>query len=313
MDIYKHQFTLSLYKGENRILVIPIIDHIGGYSISSDWFINIKDFNEKTIGNSILEAFNYMFNVSPSILSPKERNEKCAWRKNTKYKTWNTFWQNNYYANVEQFEDGHYEIFSIKKSKTQKGGYEGIEKKIILPQYSTACEIGIAVIQIFKDLEEVDSEHQEVSFLNLELSDKSTMSFTIPKDIHFIDSQDSGSAEIYQCYSYIPKNGDKSIAELYLGMASELDCNLSPENIRNCWIEINGKTDKLEVKNVEYGIFHVRAEMKNKSVHKISYFLQITDNLLLECGMEVHQPNKRKKTDEKLSDLFEQFALSCKK
>ena len=98
-----------------------------------------------------------------------------------------------------------------------------------------------------------------------------------------------------------------------MGIASELDCNLSPENICNCLVELNGKADRLKVENVEYGIFRVRAEMSNKSVHKISYFLQMADDLLLECGMEVHQPNKRKKTDEKLSNLFEQFALSCKK
>ena len=35
------------------------------------------------------------------------------------------------------------------------------------------------------------------------------------------------------------------------------------------------------------------------------------DDEILECSMEVHQPNRRKKVDEKLTALFQQFALSC--
>lgn len=52
--------------------------------------------------------------------------------------------------------------------------------------------------------------------------------------------------------------------------------------------------------------------MKNKSTHKISYILPQDEDLLLECGMDVHQPNRRKKLDEKLMELFKDFALSCK-
>ena len=36
--------------------------------------------------------------------------------------------------------------------------------------------------------------------------------------------------------------------------------------------------------------------------------LQMEDDLLLECGLEIHQPNSRKKIDEKLVQVFETFA-----
>lgn len=52
--------------------------------------------------------------------------------------------------------------------------------------------------------------------------------------------------------------------------------------------------------------------MKNKSVHRISYLLQIDESELLDCTMELRKPNSRKKLDEKLSALFEEFALRCR-
>lgn len=55
----------------------------------------------------------------------------------------------------------------------------------------------------------------------------------------------------------------------------------------------------------------MRVEMKNKNTHRISYMLQMEDDLLLECGLEIHQPNSKKKIDEKLVQVFETFASGC--
>ena len=74
-----------------------------------------------------------------------------------------------------------------------------------------------------------------------------------------------------------------------------------------------GKAEFFEVQEVEYGVFKLRVEMRNKATHKISYLLQMEEDLLLECGMDVHQPNRRKKLDENLSALFEEFTLECKR
>lgn len=52
--------------------------------------------------------------------------------------------------------------------------------------------------------------------------------------------------------------------------------------------------------------------MKNKSVHRISYLLQIDESELLDCTMELRKLNSHKKLDEKLSALFEEFALRCR-
>ena len=37
----KFPLLVSVYKGEQRILIIPVIDHTGGFSVDSEWFQTI--------------------------------------------------------------------------------------------------------------------------------------------------------------------------------------------------------------------------------------------------------------------------------
>jgi len=311
MNVQEYPLLIHIYKGEKRILIVPTVRHIGGFLVNSHntFTVNISSDN-KTIGTLIFNALEYIKNSLPDTSTPYDRKKYPVWKENTQYKSKTSFYKNNHHASIKIYEDGSYDVYSLYR---YDDGYGDVAKKITLPSTATEDDIGQAIMDVFKTVEMHNNVLVEDFYQNIKLLNNSQITLSMPDDAHFVDNKDGGSAEIYQCYSYIPKDGDESIAEFYLGIASELDCNLSPENIRNCWIELNGKADELKVENVEYGIFRIRAEMNNKSVHKISYFLQITDDLLLECGMEVHQPNKRKKTDEKLSDLFEQFALSCKK
>ena len=146
----------------------------------------------------------------------------------------------------------------------------------------------------------------------IELLSGTTMIVSAPRDKHFSDCEDYGVGELHQAYLYFPKEGEDSSAEFYLGIAAELDCNLSEDNIRNAWEKLHGKAEFFEVKSVEHGIWNLRAEMRNKSVHRISYLLQIDESELLDCTMELHKPNTRKKLDEKLTAMFEKFARQCK-
>lgn len=171
---------------------------------------------------------------------------------------------------------------------------------------------------MFNALEEYYKEHpskkiERYPIETIELLDGSSLHFQTPKNSHFVDSDDCSAAEIYKCYSYLANEYAEPSAEFFLGIGAELDCDLSAENIRKSYEKYNGKADFFEINNVDFGIYKIRAEMKNKSVHKISYYLQMDEDLILECSMEVHQPNRRKKVDEKLSALFQDFALSCKR
>ena len=144
---------------------------------------------------------------------------------------------------------------------------------------------------------------------NIELLNESKLTVSAPRDKHFIDEEDYGVGEVYQLYGYYPReDSEEASAVFYIGIAAELDCDISEENIRRAWEKQNGKAEFFEVKPTECGIFKLRAEMRNKKVHRISYLLQIDECELLDCTMELLKPNSRKKLDERLTAMFEEFA-----
>lgn len=318
MTVQKYPLNIYLYKGENRILFIPLIRHEGGFSefSSHTYVINDTDCNSKNIGNTICEAIQFIINSPLSDSTPIERESKHVRLNNSRYKSEVSFWRNNLFTRLRVFEDGNYVISSIKRSDKYNLRYDQVIRKITLQKEAKIEELGQAVIDVFSALEEYYKEHPSKKIErypkeNIELLCGSTLTFQTPKNSHFVDSNDCSAGEIYKCYSYIPNESSDSSAEFFLSMAGELDCDLSTENIKSCFEEYNGKADYFEISNDKLGIFTLKAEMKNKSVHKISYYLQIDDDEILECSMEVHQPNRRKKVDEKLTALFQQFALSC--
>lgn len=148
---------------------------------------------------------------------------------------------------------------------------------------------------------------------NIELANGSNLTISAPRDKHFTDEEDHGVCEVYQMYGYYPReDSEEASAVFYIGVAAELNGETDEENIRSAWEKQNGKAELFEIKSAEHGIFKFRAEMRNKSVHRISYLLQIDEVEMLDCTMELRKPNSRKKLDEKLTGLFEEFARQCK-
>ena len=316
MSVQTYPLLMSIYKGEGRVLIMPVIRHMAGYSVNADWVANIQQIDDyASIGKGVIHAVDFIRNSPLSMSTPRERELDPIWKKNTKYKSEISFWKNNLLTRIKVFEDGHYLIYSMKRSEKRKGGYSEIIKEINLLPNASNEEIGKAVLSAFEALEDYyknNKEQQDYFTKNIELLGGSMLTLTVPKDNHFIDSEDCHAAEIYQCYSYLSQEGAESSAEFFLGIAPELDCNLDALNVRSSWEEFYGKADFFEMQEGDYGIFKLRIEMKNKHTHKISYLLRQDEDLLLECGMEVHQPNRKKKLDEKLVDLFQEFVLSCK-
>lgn len=314
MSTNNYPLSVSIYKGEERFLVVPLIKHIGGFSVESKWFACLPfstDFD--ILGNSVGEAIKHIMSSESSTLTPIERKMNATWKNGSKYKNWLSFWKNNLMARVNFYVDGSYTIYSTKRTEDVKGGYYDCIKEISLLTNPTAYEIGKAIKDVFDAADEFYlNEKEEGGIKQIQLLNGIMLIVKTPKDSHFEDSGDGSAAEIYQCYSYIPKENAESSAQFFLGIAPELDCNLETTDIQNAWEDLYGKADYFDVRKGTHGIYSTRAELKNKEIHKISYFLQISNDLLLECGMDVHQPNKRKKLDEKLVQQFEEFALSCK-
>ena len=216
------------------------------------------------------------------------------------------------------YEDGTYTISASERLKNYRG-YGGLDDPndpfcFRLSKDASDEEIGNAVIAALNRSDELEKAKKPDPYppIEVELLSDQKVEIHPPRDRHFTDMQDGSAAEIYRLYEYSPKEGVEPSANFYLGIAAELDCDISEQNIRKAWEELHGKAEFFEVKSVEHGIFKLRVEMKNKSVHRISYLLQIDESELLDCTMELHKPNTRKKLDEKLTVMFEEFAHQCK-
>ncbi len=309
-SIGKHSFpwTISIFIGEKRILIIPYLDHVSGLRTQPDEMIVLDEKADALeIGNGVTEVVDIIKN------SPRLVGNTQGYTLATKYKGWKAFSRHNQCVDLRINEDFSYRLVQSNCPKGD-GIYHSVGESRQLESTISAKELGknilecIAILKANSSIVKPDPYPEK----SVELSDGSTMTVKHPADKHFEDYEDAHAAEIYQCYCYLPTEGAESSAEFFVGAASEINCNLSHTNIKNRWEEVYGKAESFKVKECEYGEFCVRAEMKNKTTHKISYFLQMEEDLILECGMDVHQPNRRKKLDERLEGLFEQFALRCR-
>ena len=314
MSVQRYPRSIEIYKGENQFLINPIINHIAGYSVCSNLCISLRCEDEKGIAKRVEEAFTYIDKSPLSTVTPNEHFH--IWEEYSKYQSWASFWKSYLYGSVMQNTDASYRIHSAIRAATPRQEYNGSVKVIDLPAGSTYEEVAAAVLDVFAAADEYYATHgapDPYPRKELELLDSTVLSFRPPCDRHFEDAGDFGVGEIYQGYSYLPREDAEPSAEFFLGIATEIDCNLEPGNVKECWERTYGTAEDFKMQEVSKGIYTHYAEMKNKSVYKTSYFLQHGDDLILECGMMLHMPNRRKKLEEKLIPLIEEFAANCEK
>ena len=305
--------NVYIYKGENRLLIIPLVSHKNGMLVDSEWFARLPiDCTNIEIGTAVKESIRVIKEERPPEYNMA--THIGAWQKNTKYKGWFSFWKNNQITLVTVSEGGETRVYSLVKSTTVRGASKEIAKECILQESSSAEELGQAVIDVFTALEERIKQSKPDPYppKDLILLDESRLTITPPKNSHFEDTGDMGAMECYQSYSYIPKEGDEASAIFYLTIAPEIDCDLSTDNVRACWEETYGEADFFEMNEEPIGIYTHQAIMKNREQYRKSYYLQMEEDLILECGMTVYMPNRRKKLCEKMETLFEEFAAGCK-
>lgn len=308
-------WSMQIYKGEGQMIVVPLIKHIGGYSVhSADIEIIKVDEAVNKLGACIDRCIRTIKNSEVSTMTSKEQEEYAVWHRATKCKGYKKFCQNYNMCSIIK-ENGNINVYSSNKGiEFGRWCYFGAIKDIYLPLNATADELAVAVYDVLLAADEkysIGSLAKNDLTKTVHLLGGPQLTIIPPKDKHFEDIGDGGAAEIYQCYSYVAQEGAKPSGEIYVGMAAELNCNLEEANIRKCWEEMYGKTEYFEFKQVNYGIYKLRAEMRNKEVHRISYLVRQEEDLLLECTMNVNQPSRRKKIDERMTRLFEKFALTC--
>jgi len=206
-------------------------------------------------------------------------------------------------------KDEGYSFIPVMVNKEYKGSFTPLwDEKITVP---LAYEKGV-LAQAFRKAMEISiqadlptTNYQPKKTFTL-LCEKEVL-YLEPEDGHFINVEDYGAAEIYQGYSYCD-DGNDCIAEFFFSIASELDCDLSPDNIRKKWEQFHGKTDTFEVSKTDVSVFTLRAEFRNKEVHKISYFKQVDEYELFACELQIKLAKVSKPLHSKLIKLFEEFA-----
>lgn len=134
-----------------------------------------------------------------------------------------------------------------------------------------------------------------------------TISYAVPGD-EYTDEGDYGAAECYQGYSYTKDGGEESVADMYFGIAAELDCDMSEENVKAVFEKEYGAVEEFSYKEVRHDIFTHRVEIKNKKICHILYLKKCDENELISCELVMKVKPAGKRLYKKILNDFEELA-----
>ena len=313
-----YPYTVDIYRYKGQIVINPMVTCIGYYQISSAYYEELNsDIDPLSFGEAIKRAFDYIRSRPADARTRKECADDYFIKKVSSANSHSAFIRKYTGASIMLREDGSIKICGMLPEKREHLLVEVsvTEAEVTRPSFEPG-EAGSAVLRCLDLTDElkrnIKEQYDEFPPCDIELPCGKTVIVQMPKNKNFTETFDYHAAEIYCSYTYYSKNSDREAAVFYLGMAAELDCDVSAENIRRSWEEADGKAELFEVKKRKRGIFNIRAEMKNSSVHRISYLLRTDEYELLECTAEIFSPGKNKSLDEMLAGLFEDFAKKCR-
>ena len=151
MSVQSYPWTVRIYKGEGRFLIVEEVEHRAGYNTYSDKITIVSEAEDNLVAKLGTEVFLGLKSIEDSPLYIGKPND--FWKKGSKYKGYITFWKHNLLTYVDLYEDGSYKVCATEKCREKKGGYNGCIKSINLPANATAEEIGNAIIDVFKAAE----------------------------------------------------------------------------------------------------------------------------------------------------------------
>ena len=254
-------WSVDVFKGEHQIIVVPYVTSMFWYGTAMARY-RILNENEspETIGKAILDSFEHISRSPVDARTPAERDED-SYRKETKCKSYKAFNKKYMCVGIKvENEQMEYRV-STSINSFDNNGYCDIEgnKPVILPNTASVVDIGNAVVNAFSIAAEYKKAKKPDPYppVEIELLSDKTVIISPPRDRHFTDCDDCGAAELYKVYGYYPKEEADSSAEFYLGIAAELDCDMSGENIRKVWEELHGKSEFFESsrQNMGFGGF----------------------------------------------------------
>jgi len=276
-----------------------------GIALLDIFFLLESGYSDDELEEFILDVFADCYSKmcgdgEPSAIQKytKARSYNAAVKK---YRLVDLFWQKS---------EG-YKFTPTRIDPKYKGSFLHIEEKSI--EVPLKFEKG-ALAQAFRKAMEISIQSDQptttIQKQTFTLLCEKEVSYVEPQDDNFINAEDYGVAEIYQGYSYCEDDREGSIAEFFFSIASELDCDISPGNIRRKWEYFHSKATTFEVAETSVAVFTHRAEFRNKKTHKISYFRQMNEYELFACELEIRLAKISKPLHSKLVKLFDEFARS---
>ena len=312
----KYPYDVDLYKGENQIIVVPTITTIGWYSTNMAWHKIIKDTNnELFIGNTVLEALEHIGKSPVDARTRKERDDDSIWKNASTYKSYKSFNKNYILFGVILYEDGKIIISPTEKLDGNKGYGGNDDGRIFLNIDNSPEEIGSAVINCFKMMEEAEENKKSGSKKRtsvIETLSDDKISFELPDLNRYEDEQDFHSAEIYQGYSFSYQNADEPAARFYFSIAPELDNELNKDAVLNAFEEEYEETSDITYKELTDSFYECYADIISDNYRKIAYIRRMDEDELFSCELIIETKALRKATMIKLIRDFDNMANSCK-
>lgn len=139
-----------------------------------------------------------------------------------------------------------------------------------------------------------------------------SFSFEAPQEEIYRDEEDYNVGEIYQGYSYSKESTGEYVADLYFGMAAELECDSSPEHALKAYEKQHGKAVKFEVTGTEHPVFERRIEFRNAVMHRIVYLKVIDEFELFSCELLLKANRAGNELHDKILNDFERMVKSCR-
>ena len=311
-------YYVDLYKGENQIIIVPLITSIGFVETAMAWYRQVKELNNaQLIGQTVLKALEHIGKSPVDARTRYERAKDSFMKHAVSYKSYKAFNKNYLLCGIIMYEDGKYVVSQTRKLEGNKG-YGGLDATLIhLDSSATALDIGNAVLTSFAEMESFYSKKNyskpETPRREFETLSDLKVSFEIPQDDRYTDEEDYGAAEIYQGYSYRESEDDEeSVSDMYFGIAAELNCDLSSDNVLSVFEKEYGKAVQYDYSSTEHEIFEFRAEITGEKTHRIIYLKQMDSEELLSCELTIDTKRAGKRLCGKLIKNFEKLVASCK-
>ena len=311
-----YPYDVDIYKGEGKIIIVPLITSAGWYSTEMAWHRIINEtYNSIHIGDTIIEALNYIKSRWVDVRYRKEREEDSFITKATSCKSYKAFNKKYLLCGVIFDKDGKIIISSTEKLDGNKGYGGNDEGLVYLNINNSPEEIGNAVINCFKMMEEAEEnkktgKKKRTSVIETLSDDK--ISFELPDLNRYEDEQDFHSAEIYQGYSFSYQSADEPAARFYFSIAPELDNELNKDAVLNAFEEEYEEPSEFKFEKLTDSFYEYYADIISDNYRKIAYLRRMDENELFSCELIIETKALRAATVSKVIKDFTHMAESCK-